>query len=251
MIAGRGNPWGRFTLESTGVLDSTSDELWRRVGRGEARDGLALLAEAQTAGRGRLGRTWASPRGNLHLSLLRRVTEPPELAAAITLVAGVALARAVSASTGLRPGLKWPNDLVVRGRKLAGILTEGAGPWQVIGVGLNATTTLTELPRELHDLATTLRDEAGEAAPEPAVLAGAFLAEFAAGEALFLARGGLDVEAFETFWIDRGRPVRSWQGTEPLDGVATEVTPLGVLRVRDAAGRLHDIRSGELLHRLP
>ncbi len=229
------------------ILDSTNEELRRRIVQGTSRDGLVVIADQQTSGRGRRGRTWASPEGNLHLSLVRRMDEPHHLTTAMTLVAGQALAEALETVTGERPGLKWPNDLLLAGRKVAGILVEGHDGWQIIGVGVNLGIRTEELPPELHGTATTLRDHFGSA-PDPMDLAARFLEIFTDLEADFLNRRGLDLKAWNRYFVDRDQPIRTL-GQDPIDGVVLDVTPLGVLRIRDNAGRVHEIRSGEVIRR--
>jgi BirA family biotin operon repressor/biotin-[acetyl-CoA-carboxylase] ligase len=229
------------------LVDSTNEELRRRIDAGVCGDGLVVVAEQQSGGRGRLGRSWASPAGNLHISIARRLDEPHQITTAMTLVTGLALARAVESLTGVRPWIKWPNDLQIHDRKLAGILVEGHKGWQIIGAGVNVRVDVSALPKELHGTATSLRDHV-PAPPAPGVLAGAFLDAFAVLEAQLVAGGALDMELWTRYWGDRGRRVKAWLGPAPLEGVPEEVTPLGVLRIRDDHGRLHDIRSGEILH---
>ena len=123
-------------------LGSTND-VARELARGGAAEGTLVIAEEQIAGKGRLGRSWwAPPCSCLLLSLIFRPPLAPAQAQRLTMIAGLACAEAVEAQTGLRPGLKWPNDLVLAGRKLAGILTEleTAGErldFAVVGIGLN------------------------------------------------------------------------------------------------------------------
>lgn len=229
------------------VLDSTNDELRRRVLAGSCRDGTVILAERQTGGKGRLGRPWESPAGNLHLSLARRMHESNQLTATMTLVAGQALAMAVEGLYGLEPTIKWPNDLLLDDRKLAGILVEGVRGWQIIGVGVNVDIEIEALPVEVQDAATALRDHT-EAIPDPSDLAGGFLDAFTTLEAEFLSRGALDMKIWEQYWGDRGRRCKAWLGPDPLEGVPEEVTPLGALMMRDDDGCVHEIRSSEILH---
>ncbi|MFH1532343.1 MAG: biotin--[acetyl-CoA-carboxylase] ligase [Pseudomonadota bacterium] len=229
------------------LLDSTNEEVRRRIDAGTCRCGLVVLADRQTNGRGRLGRTWASPAGNLHISFARRLDEPSHLTTAMTLVAGQALAQAVEQASGLRPSIKWPNDLQLRGRKLAGILVEGHRGWQIIGAGVNVGIDLSELPEDLRSKATSLRLHLASP-PEPSALAARYLEAFISHEAGLLRRGALNMELWSRYWGDRGRRVTAWLGQVPLEGVPEEVTALGVLRLRDDEGRLHDIRSGEILH---
>src|SRR5208283_1893563 len=126
---------------------STNADLMARALRG-APEGVVLAAEEQSAGRGRLGRTWVSPpRAALTFSLLvRPAAVPPARRGWLPLLAGVAVATAVTAVTGVQTRLKWPNDVLTGYAKLAGILAEAAGDAVVVGVGLNVSTEPGELP---------------------------------------------------------------------------------------------------------
>ena len=147
---------------------STNDTL-RDLARAGAPSGTAVVSETQTQGRGRHGRQWFSPStGNLHLSVLHRSFLDPTKLSGLTLDIAVAAATAIEDVTGLRVGLKWPNDLVCDGYKLGGILTElhaestSDGTIAVIiGLGLNVNLRRETLPEALHEIATTLRDQVG------------------------------------------------------------------------------------------
>ncbi len=133
---------GGWRVEVVPTTASTNADVAARARAGEP-PGLVLVAEHQTAGRGRLTRSWNSPpRAGLLLSAL--LTAPPS--PWVPLLAGVALARALRDTAGLEPRLKWPNDVLVDGRKIAGILAEVAAGRVVLGIGLNVTTTAAELP---------------------------------------------------------------------------------------------------------
>jgi len=158
----------REPLESRRIRRAFDGSLWAEVriveetqstnadvadaARHGAAEGLVVAAEHQVAGRGRLGRTWqAPPRSSLAVSVLLRPTEIPSAAWPwLPLLTGVAVASAVADTTGLVAGLKWPNDVLVDGRKVAGILVERVetadGPAAVIGIGLNVGLTTAELP---------------------------------------------------------------------------------------------------------
>src|SRR5690349_11343667 len=130
-------------VESTG---STNADLLARAQQGEA-EGTVLAAEEQRAGRGRMGRTWtAPPRAALTFSLLLKPAVPPARRGWLPLLAGVAVAAAVTRATGVETGLKWPNDLLAADAKLAGILAEAAGDAVVVGIGLNVSTEPAEFP---------------------------------------------------------------------------------------------------------
>src|SRR5947199_1204768 len=129
-------------IEGTG---STNADLLARALRGEP-EGAVLAAEEQRAGRGRMGRTWtAPPRAALTFSMLLRPAVPPARRGWLPLLAGVAVATAVTQVTGVRTGLKWPNDLLTADAKLAGILAEASGHAVVVGIGLNVSTEPAEL----------------------------------------------------------------------------------------------------------
>ncbi len=164
------------------ALPSTQDAVRELGCRGEP-EGVAVFAETQTAGRGRRGRTWVSPPGGgLWFSVLLRPAMTPERLPQIPLAAAVALARACRAAAGVTPAIKWPNDLLWEGRKLAGILTERVArpdlpPFVVLGIGINVDLPEDELPPDLRRRAVSLRAAAGGAPVDRASLAGAALLE--------------------------------------------------------------------------
>jgi BirA family transcriptional regulator, biotin operon repressor / biotin---[acetyl-CoA-carboxylase] ligase len=138
------------------------------------RHGLVVVADEQTAGRGRRGHAWFSPAGSgLYVSVVlapaRARVDPARAIRLLTLAVGVALAEAVETAAGLRVDLKWPNDLYVARRKLAGILAEAAGDAVVVGYGVNVTAA--SFPPDLRDRATSLESELGRACDRPALFA--------------------------------------------------------------------------------
>jgi BirA family biotin operon repressor/biotin-[acetyl-CoA-carboxylase] ligase len=146
-------------LEIYDEIDSTNEEAKRRAESGEAGP-LWIVAARQTEGRGRLGRSWSSLEGNLHASLLLSGFGPPAIAPQLGFVAGLATISALIATTGAadRLALKWPNDVLLDGAKLAGILLEGvqtpgAGFACVIGIGVNCAASPTDVPAPTSDLA--------------------------------------------------------------------------------------------------
>lgn len=157
-------PLGRRVLffNTTG---STNDVALAMASRVDA-DGAFVIAEEQTAGRGRYGRTWFSPPGSgLYVSVVLRPStarrDPQRATGLVTLAAGLALAEAIEAATGLRADIKWPNDLLVGRRKLAGILAEAAGAEMnvILGYGINVRSSV--YPPEIGDRATSLETELG------------------------------------------------------------------------------------------
>jgi len=125
-----------FQLVACDCIDSSNDEVRRRFDSGDA-PGLVVWAKEQTAGRGRRGRTWISPRGNLHCSILLTARSPEE-APQLAFVAAAALRQGLHSLLPQLPfRCKWPNDLLVQGRKIAGMLLESAAPHVILGVGVN------------------------------------------------------------------------------------------------------------------
>ena len=135
-----------WRVEVLDTTPSTNAVVAERARAGEAH-GLVVVAEQQTAGRGRLDRTWVSPpRAGLTFSVLVRPDLPPDQVGWVPLLGGLAVARALREQTGVDAVLKWPNDVLVGGRKVCGLLAEAVGGAVVLGVGLNVTTRADELP---------------------------------------------------------------------------------------------------------
>ncbi|HUF25215.1 MAG TPA: biotin--[acetyl-CoA-carboxylase] ligase [Vicinamibacterales bacterium] len=147
------------------TVDSTNEHALAMAAAG-APDGAVVVADEQTAGRGRRGRAWHSPEGGLYLSYIVRDIETIARPSLLTLAAGVAAARAIADATGFEPDLKWPNDVLTPGRprKLAGILAEASSVGSrvdviVIGIGINVS--MASVPAELQAIAASLEGELG------------------------------------------------------------------------------------------
>ena len=243
---------------------STNADLMARALRG-APEGVVLAAEEQSAGRGRLGRTWVSPpRAALTFSLLvRPAAVPPARRGWLPLLTGVAVASAVTAVTGVQTRLKWPNDVLVGPAKLGGILAEAAGDAVVVGVGLNVSTGPGELPppgpgalaaTSLRLAASAAPEIAGSAAPEREPLLIAILDGFerwyqawcrAAGDP---ERCGLRT-AYTQLSGTIGRRVRAeLPGGQVLSGPAVGVDPDGRLLVRTSSGTVVPVAAGDVVH---
>lgn len=235
-------------------LDSTSSELLRRVGE-DARDGLVCLAEIQTRGRGRRGRAWRMPLcGGVALSLLKRFDGGMAALSGLSLVAGIAAAQALEDCGVAEVGLKWPNDLVARGRKLGGILVElggdSMGPCHAaIGIGLNLrldAVIAAAIDQPWIDLATL----AGDRLPSRNRIVARLLAR------LFEALDRFTVDGFAAFAADyarydvlQGQAVRVLRADQAQDGVARGVDERGALRVAFADGE-RCVDSGEVSIRM-
>ena len=235
----------RFTsLVVVGELESTND-LAFELTEGLAPRGAAFIAAAQTGGRGRFGREWSSPAGNLYLSVSRRMGEALEKEGIVSLLAGLALARSVEAQTGLKPDVKWPNDLQVKGRKLAGILVEARETLQVVGLGLNVNTTVDQLSPEVADIATTLLAETGRTFVIEE-LAAAFLNEFASLEAKFEADPQLPVDEYMKYFPFVGAEVDIEYPNRSVTGKVKSVAGDGALIISTAGDPELRVSSGEV-----
>jgi BirA family biotin operon repressor/biotin-[acetyl-CoA-carboxylase] ligase len=252
-----GGLWRDFeVVESTG---STNADLLARALAGEP-EGAVLAAEEQRAGRGRMGRTWTSPPGAaLTFSVLLKPAVPLARRGWLPLLAGVAVATAVTQVTGVKTGLKWPNDLLAADAKLAGILAEAASDAVVVGIGLNVSTEPAELSHLLAPArpgalpATSLR-AAGATALDRASLLLAILGELehwyrawqrAGGDP---DRSGLRAE-YTRLSATIGRTVRAeLPGGQALSGPVVGVDSDGRLLVRVSSGSEVAVAAGDVVH---
>jgi BirA family biotin operon repressor/biotin-[acetyl-CoA-carboxylase] ligase len=215
-------------------------------------EGTVVVADHQTAGRGRLGRTWQAPSGSsLLVTLLLRPTLPVADVHLVTIAAALAAADAADAVAGVRPSLKWPNDLVIERdgttRKVAGVLAEslvnGAHIDAVaLGMGLNVQWP-DELPEELASIATALNHECGHDVDRDAVL-DAWLARF--GERYAALDADALVEEYRGACVTLGRDVRVELANETFEGRATDVTREGHLVVGERV-----VTAGDVVHLRP
>jgi BirA family biotin operon repressor/biotin-[acetyl-CoA-carboxylase] ligase len=229
-------------------VGSTND-VARELAEAGAAHGTLVIAEKQTAGRGRHGRSWTSEaHQNLTFSLVLRPQLAPSRAAEVTLVAAVAIASELRAA-GFPVAIKWPNDLLIEGRKVAGFLCEtstqeGRLRHLVLGVGLNVNAM--GFGPELGDRATSLRLVRGEPLPRALLLA-ALLGSL---------EGWLDAHAVEGFSSVRDR-AREWSATlgrevvideagRRISGLATDIDDAGALLVRTAAGEVERVWAGDV-----
>jgi BirA family biotin operon repressor/biotin-[acetyl-CoA-carboxylase] ligase len=235
------------------VTDSTNSRAAEAAERG-APHGSVFCADAQTGGRGRFDRRWESPPGlNLYLSILLRPPIDPAQAPQLTLVAAVALAKAVEEVAGVPARLKWPNDVYLAGKKAAGILAEmSTDPDRlrhvVIGVGLNVNAQESDFPRELRGSATSLRLAAGRTFPRAEVLV-RFLDRFAESYREFLSGG---FKSLLPEWNRRsliaGERIKVRCREEDVWGTASGVDETGMLIFRrDGAKGEERLHSGEII----
>ncbi|HWP86002.1 MAG TPA: biotin--[acetyl-CoA-carboxylase] ligase [Terriglobia bacterium] len=230
--------------------DSTMNEAARLAAQG-APEGTLVVAEEQTAGRGRFGRHWHSERGaGLYFTLLLRPPLAPASAPALTLLAGVALAEAVQETAQLAVDLRWPNDVMIGEKKCAGILVEmTAEPLRVthilIGIGINVNHR--RIPAELAGEATSLFLQAGRVFSRLELLI-SVLRRLEHYYNRFLEHGPQEVVArFEEISsYARGRRVRVSDGASALSGMTEGLTPEGILLVRSDDGHVEKVLSGQV-----
>lgn len=233
------------------TLDSTNTRA-KALALAGAEDGTVVLADHQTAGRGRMDRSFQSPGGQgLYLTVLLRPMAPVERLACVTALAGVAVCGAVEAVCGVRPGLKWPNDPVLGGRKLSGILTElvlmpDGSPALVLGIGINVLQTPEDFSPELRTVATSLLQELGRPVSRERLAAELLRQLEPAYEALERGAWPEWTERYRTDCVHLGKAVRliGPGGTETV--TALDVDGTFGLVVRDADGRQRTVRSGEI-----
>lgn len=229
-------------------IDSTMSEA-ARLAVAKAPEGTLVVAEEQTAGRGRFGRSWFSPRGSgLYFTVVLRPKLPPASAPILTLLTGVAVAEALQEHTRLPTDLRWPNDVLLQGKKCAGILVEmTAQPERVehaqVGIGVNVNQK--EMPEELAAEATSLCREAGHTFSRLEILVG-ILKRLEQYYQLFQEQGAASiVERFsEISSYARGKRVRVTDGTRQMVGETVGLSPEGMLLVRRDDGQTEAVLSG-------
>ncbi|MSO79714.1 MAG: biotin--[acetyl-CoA-carboxylase] ligase [Acidimicrobiia bacterium] len=237
---------GRWHLKRFGTIDSTNRWLLDEARAGAA-DGLVVVADEQTAGRGRRGRTWTAPPGS---SLLVSVLIRPRLdighAHLLTMAAGLALRAAVEHAAGVNAGLKWPNDLVVNDRKLAGLLAEteisANGELSAVVIGVGCNVEWHDFPSELAEGATACNLEAGRSIERADVL-DAFLDDLA----LRLDDLAAVPDSYRNALATLGRRVRVDLGTRVLEGTATDIDESGQLIVT-TDGTTEVVAVGDVVH---
>ncbi len=233
-------------------INSTNTHL-RELAESGAPQGIVVVAETQTQGRGRLGRRWESPGfANLYLSILLRPKLSPAHAAQITLVAAVALADVVDTYVPGRAAIKWPNDILVGGKKLAGILTEASCDaervhYVILGIGVNLNYPVAAMPDEIRGRATSLIEVTGAAVSRESFLLRLIQGvERCYGE---LEQAGFDALAprWESYFAWRGKRVRVELLDQVTTGTAQGIDRDGALIVMDDGGVAQRIVAGDVI----
>ena len=232
-------------------VDSTNDTA-RCLAEAGAAEGTVVVAEEQTGGRGRLGRTWLSRKGkDILLSLVLRPRVDPAQAPGLNLVMGLAAGQAIGEVAGIPTDLKWPNDVLIPGGKCCGVLTEmNADPGKIhfviVGVGINVNGT--SLPDAIAGQASTLEQAAGGPVPRPRLVA-ALLNRLEALYLVFLDQG---LRPLLARWVAssssvRGRPVLVSNPGRSLRGTTAGLSEQGALRIRREDGRVEEVLAGDVV----
>jgi BirA family biotin operon repressor/biotin-[acetyl-CoA-carboxylase] ligase len=237
-------------LQVLSAVPSTQD-VARDLAEAGAPEGTLVLAEQQTQGRGRLGRAWVSPPGKgVWMSLLLRPRVPLPLAPQLTLLAAVALCRGIRKVAPLPIGIKWPNDLLVDGRKISGILLESAAEderlkYVIVGMGISVNLEAEDFPPEVLKKAISLRMALSRPLDRAEVVA-SVLAEFESLYELYGEQGFGPIRAlWEARSVTLSQPVRLQAPEGTVEGTAEELDELGGLRVRQADGTVRTVYTGE------
>ena len=237
-----GSEQGIHYFQEIGSTMDAARELTKR-GAGE---GTIVIAEAQTHGRGRLSREWLSPEGGIYFTLILRPKISPAYASRINLMAAVAVAATIRKLFGLKAELKWPNDVLIEGRKVCGILAEMDAETDVInfvnlGIGINANTSV---PR-FEKMATSLKDVLGKEISRKEFLS-ALLLEIKRRQALLMEEDLL--EEWKKLSVTLNKDVKVIAPGEVIVGRAIDVDTTGALIIRDMNGSLRNAVAGDCIH---
>jgi BirA family biotin operon repressor/biotin-[acetyl-CoA-carboxylase] ligase len=231
---------------------TSTNDIAEKLARDGVREGVVVFAETQSKGRGRLGRVWLSPaRKGLWFSVLLRPDLRPMEATQLTVISATALRRAIQRVTGLQPEIKWPNDLLIGGKKVAGILTELSAELDrvrhvIIGIGVDVNLGAIEFPAELRQTATSLRMATGEPVLR-AELAAAVLQELDADYTRMCdGRFAEIADEWEAGCATIGRNVLVQIGDRRIRGCAESLDEDGALLVRTEHGHLERIIGGDV-----
>ena len=244
-----GSKWSLQVFEEV----TSTNTLLKEQGRQGAPAGTVLVADRQTGGRGRLGRTFLSPGGvGVYLSALIRPDCLPTDLMHLTCAVAVAMCDAVEATFGFRPGIKWTNDLVVGSKKLGGILTElgldpktGRVSYAVLGIGINCGQTQEDFDESIRGMATSVRMILGKEADRDTLIAEMVKALEQMDRTLLSAPEAM-LERYKADCITLGKPVSIVRGEEVQHALAMDIDAQGALIVRYENGQIEAVTSGEV-----
>jgi BirA family transcriptional regulator, biotin operon repressor / biotin---[acetyl-CoA-carboxylase] ligase len=242
--------FGKKVTYKTSV--KSTQEIAHTLAREGAVEGSIVIADEQTGGRGRLGRAWQSPSGTgIWMSLILRPEIPLQKAPQLTLLIAVAASRAIEKVTGLEAAIKWPNDLLIKGKKVAGILTELQAEADsihsvIVGIGMNVNQEKKHFSEEISEIATSLAIEGGKNYKR-AEIAGAVLQEIENLYRSYLDKGFAVIKLlWEARAYSLGKRITARSVTGSITGYAKGITDEGVLLLEDDNGEIHSIYSADI-----
>lgn len=233
------------------TVDSTN-RIAMEIGDKGALHGTVVIADCQTKGRGRLGRTWVSPPGsNIYMSIILRPVLEPKNAPILTIMASVASANALRNVTGLPIGIKWPNDLMASDKKLGGILSETRSInsrilFSVIGIGINVNSGLEDLPPDLRAIATSIKNETGREESRANLIANILneMDYWLKG----LSKDGKEhlLAEWRRLTLTLKKSVKAVVGKDTFTGIAEDIDDKGMLLLRLPSGVVKKISAGDV-----
>lgn len=239
-------------------------EIAHRLAVDGAPEGTLVWAARQEQGRGRLGRVWSSPKGGAYFSLILHPARPPAEIPQLSLVAGLAAAEAIQQLTGLFPAIRWPNDVLLNGLKVAGILVEARGDAVIVGIGINVTTRTEDLPDTATSLSAARLAEPRGGVPRGGVpseaarpsrgmpvnpyrLTAELCRSFSKWYDVWTTQGFAPIREALRPWIGLfGHPVHISAGSNRFEGTASDLDEDGRLVVRLDSGVLRAFDMGEV-----
>lgn len=218
----------------------------------DAPEGTVIIAEEQRSGKGRMSRKWHSPKySGIWMSLILRPNIPLTNAPQLTLLTAVAIVQAMEEITGLQPEIKWPNDILLNGKKVTGILTELQAEADrihsiIIGIGINVNQRKEEFPAELVNIASSLSIEKGETISRAALIRSIFK-HFEKLYLLYLEKGFMPIKLlWEGYSVSIGKVLKARTLTNVIEGKALGITDEGVLKLEDLSGVIHHVYSADI-----
>jgi BirA family transcriptional regulator, biotin operon repressor / biotin---[acetyl-CoA-carboxylase] ligase len=249
LYKGKGT-FGKKITYKTSV--KSTQEIAHSLARDGAEEGSIVLADEQTGGRGRLGRAWQSPSGTgIWMSLILRPEIPLQKAPQLTLLIAVAASRAIENVTGIEAAIKWPNDLLINGKKVAGILTELQAEADsihsvIVGIGMNVNQEKKHFAEEIAEIATSLTIEGGKTYKRAEII-GAILQEIESLYRSYLDKGFAVIKLlWEARAYSLGKRITARSVTGSITGYAKGITDEGVLLLEDDNGKIHSIYSADI-----
>ncbi|GIN38161.1 biotin--[acetyl-CoA-carboxylase] ligase [Heyndrickxia oleronia] len=233
------------------TIDSTQ-KVAHQLAQEGCPEGTIVVAEEQTNGRGRLTRHWHSPKfTGIWMSIVLRPKLPPFKAPQFTLITAVAVVQAIEQLCDLQPEIKWPNDILIKGKKVTGILTELQADSDkihsiIIGIGINVNQTREDFPEELHSVATSIAIENGGKLSR-SILIQQILANLEKYYQIYLEKGFAPLKLlWESYAISIGKDIIARTVNEVIAGKAIGISDEGVLKIQDKNGVIHDIYSADI-----